>query len=135
MREHYDKIINNINALVNISVSDLPHEQQPGPSTSGDTSELQRIEYDSDTSTSDSDSGSDSDTSLGIAPTQPEKKHWTVMVQLYKCFSFTRETKKHINLQETVYRPARVIELVSLLKMKKHVIITVSDTREEKFEE
>ena len=50
------------------------------------------------------------------------------MVRLYKYFSFTRETKKHINLQETVYRPARVIELVSLLKMKQHVIITVSDT-------
>ena len=63
MREDYDKIIHNINALVNTSVSDLPHEQQPGPSTSGDTSEFQRIEYDSDTSTSDSDSGSDSDTS------------------------------------------------------------------------
>ena len=63
MREDYYKIINNINALVNTSVSDLPHEQQPGPSTSGDTSEFQRIEYDSDTSTSDSDSGSDSDTS------------------------------------------------------------------------
>ena len=70
-----------------------------------------------------------------IAPTQPEKKHWTMMVRLYKCFPFTRETKKHINLQETVYRPARVIDLVSLLKMKQRVIITVSDTREEKFEE
>ena len=119
MREDYDKIINNINALlVNTSISDLPHEQQPGPSVLVTAIVVATVKP-----------------VVVIAPAQFEKEHWTMMVRLYKYFSFTRETKKHINLQKTVYRPARVIELVFLLKMKQHVIITVSDTREEKFEE